>query len=385
LNKKNLNGTDDSFFVTPQNDKLVKSYYGGIIEVLQNQQYHFENDIIHDLIKKHSISNSIEFEIKLIKKILNNKLEFINKLGNKILLYRKEEDNGVVFNYLVDADNYFFHLKFITNKNNVILYFTVFGNNDFDTEKFKLKVYEVFKDYLLSLDLSMINILYYLIDKTGCPSNIGITEKVETEIKKENYPFIKDIDKLIEDYSNSKSSILFLVGSPGTGKTRFIRYLLSKMYDQEEDGYIYYTSDKTVIEHGGIFTNFLQNNADIMVLEDFDFHLNSRKEGNTVMYHLLGLSDGLIQSFNKKIIISTNLSNLQNIDEAVKRKGRCFDILDFRLLQWDEVVYFFKCNNYEKIISKIEEKEYSLADLYYILNNKGDKKIEVRSIGVGFK
>ena len=384
MNKKNLNSTDNSCLITSQNDKLVKSYYTGIGEVLQNQQYQFENIIITDLIKKYSIKHSIEFKIKLIKKILDNKLEFINKLGNKILLYRRQEDDGIEFNYLIEADNCFFYLNFAINNNNVILYFIVFGNTDFDTEKFKSKVYEVFKDYLLSLDLSMINILYYLIDKTGSPTNIGITEKIETEVKKENYPFIKDIDKLIEDYSNSKASILFLVGSPGTGKTRFIRYLLSKMYDDDES-YIYYTSDKTVIEHGGIFTNFLQNSASIMVLEDFDFHLNSRKEGNTVMYHLLGLSDGLIQSFNKKIIISTNLSNLQNIDEAVKRKGRCFDILDFRLLQWDEVVNFFKCNNYEEIIGKIEEKEYSLADLYYILNNEGDKKIEVRSSSVGFK
>ena len=103
------------------------------------------------------------------------------------------------------------------------------------------------------------------------------------------------------------------------------------------------------------------------------------------MYHLLGLSDGLIQSFNKKIIISTNLPNLTNIDEAVIRKGRCFDVLNFRPLLWDECIEFFKKNNSNEIIDKIEEKEYTLADLYYILNNKGIKKIETNCRKAGFK
>ena len=103
------------------------------------------------------------------------------------------------------------------------------------------------------------------------------------------------------------------------------------------------------------------------------------------MYHLLGLSDGLIQSINKKIIISTNLSSLNNIDEAIIRKGRCFDILNFRYLYWDEIIEFFKENNYSEIISNIEEKEYSLADLYYILNNKKNKKIEAKYKKMGFK
>ena len=163
-----------------------------------------------------------------------------------------------------------------------------------------------------------------------------------------------------------------------------ITYTLANLVDKENNNFVYFTSDKHVIEHGSIFTDFLQSVSNIMVLEDFDFHLNSRKEGNTIMYHLLGLSDGLIQSFNKKIIISTNLSNLNNIDDAIIRKGRCFDILNFRSLLWDEVIEFFKHNNYIEIINKIEEKEYTLADLYYILNNKNNKEIEVQFKKAGF-
>jgi hypothetical protein len=44
-----------------------------------------------------------------------------------------------------------------------------------------------------------------------------------------------------------------------------------------------------------------------------------------------------------------------------------------------------KENNCNEIINKIEEKEYTLADLYYILNTKGNKKIEVNCKKAGFK
>jgi hypothetical protein len=224
------------------------------------------------------------------------------------------------------------------------------------------------------------------LSKEGSPVHISLSEQVETKIENINYPFIDDIDNLIDNYFNSKASILFLIGAAGTGKTRFIRYLLSKLCDIDELARtVFYTSDEHVISHGGIFTDFLCDDSPVMVLEDFDFHLSSRKDGNTIMYHLLGLSDGLIQSFNKKIIISTNLPNLTNIDEAIIRKGRCFDILNFRLLSWHECIKFLKENNCNEIIDKIEEKEYTLADLYYILNTKGNKKIEANCRKAGFK
>ncbi len=366
------------------NDRLLKSYYGGIGEVIQNQQYKIENNIVEELMKKYSIENIIYFDIKTNKQIENKILEYTKNISTKILLYRDDfEENEIYCLAESEIDNCFFLVRYAITKNSIILYFTIFGNNNFNLENFECKINSNFNEYLLKNDNSMISISYYLIDKMGSPINIGLSEQVETEIKDINYPFIENIDKLIENYNDSKSSILFLMGAPGTGKTRFIRYLLSKLCTP--DNYVFYTSDTAVINHGGIFTDFLQSKSNLMVLEDFDFHLNSRKDGNVIMYHLLGSSDGLIQSFNKKIIISTNLPNLQNIDEAIIRKGRCFDILNFRLLLWDEVINFFKSNNFEEIINKIEEKEYTLADLYYILNTKDDKKIETYYRKAGFK
>ena len=122
----------------------------------------------------------------------------------------------------------------------------------------------------------------------------------------------------------------------------------------------------------------------ILLLEDFDFHLNSRKDGNTIMYHLLGSSDGLIQSRDRKIIISSNLPNLSNIDEALIRYGRCFGVMEFRKLTYEESTEFFKNNNKENLIKKLKAQDYSLAELYHILNSENKKGLDNKIKKVGF-
>jgi ATP-dependent 26S proteasome regulatory subunit len=67
-------------------------------------------------------------------------------------------------------------------------------------------------------------------------------------------------------------------------------------------------------------------------MEDADAFLAARKDGNTLMHRFLNMSDGLISAKNKKLVFSTNLPNISDIDEALLRPGRCFDILQFRPL-----------------------------------------------------
>lgn len=128
-----------------------------------------------------------------------------------------------------------------------------------------------------------------------------------------------------ERYMASDSNILVLIGPPGTGKTSFIRGLL---LHAQADAIVSYDPD--ILSDDEIFADFMSDSERFMILEDADSFLASRgKSGNTIMHKFLNVGDGLISTRGKKIVFSTNLPSIRDIDEALLRPGRCFDILRF--------------------------------------------------------
>lgn len=322
-----------------------------------------------------------------------NKVKFVeihqhlSQIGN-IFLSETAPNNGQDYYIVQDKLNNFFIYASVYKYNYKLeLKFCIFTKVIEDIPELEKRIRETFLDITYKDNTDTVSIKYFLIDKQNAPYQIDLDEKVETKIKQINYPFMENIEQYTNDYIQSNEPLLFLLGPPGTGKTRYIRYLLSKINEQSVDKYnseIWFTSDKAVIEHGIIFTDFMLNKGKILLLEDFDFHLNSRKEGNTIMYHLLGSSDGLIQNKDRKIIISSNLPNLSNIDEALIRYGRCFGIMEFRKLTYEESIEFFKSNNKEDLIKKLKAQDYSLAELYHILNSENKKELDNKIKKVGF-
>ena len=116
-----------------------------------------------------------------------------------------------------------------------------------------------------------------------------------------------------------------------------------------------------------MFINFAMQPNAMMVLEDIDVHLSSRSDGNTFMYKLLGSSDGLIKNTNRKIVISTNLPNVKDIDDALVRDGRCFATVEFKKLTYEQSVDFLQDvspTNYNKLLETGKKASYTLAQLY---------------------
>jgi len=100
-----------------------------------------------------------------------------------------------------------------------------------------------------------------------------------------------------------------------------------------------------------------------LVLEDIDINLQSRRNGNTFMTKLLSGSDGLIKN-SKKIIMSTNLSNVNDIDEALLRPGRMFDLLRTRKLSYEEACVLSKKLNNNDLNKLKDTDKISLAEIY---------------------
>lgn len=142
----------------------------------------------------------------------------------------------------------------------------------------------------------------------------------------EMYPFLngETLASFYDRYMESSANILLLIGPPGTGKTTFIRGLLA-----HRDASAIVTYDAGILEKDGFFARFIEDDTGVMVLEDSDAFLKSRSDGNTMMHRFLNVGDGLVTTKGKKMIFSTNLPSIRDIDSALVRPGRCFDIVNF--------------------------------------------------------
>lgn len=135
--------------------------------------------------------------------------------------------------------------------------------------------------------------------------------------------------ELWDEFAANRANTILIYGSPGLGKTTFIRAMM------DHRGYKdipYLVDDQNVLEHPGLI-GFLSdlNYGSLLVSEDSDNLVRKRESDNKQMTGLLNTGEG-ISSGGLKMIISTNLKNLNEVDEALYRPGRTFRQLKFELL-----------------------------------------------------
>ena len=174
------------------------------------------------------------------------------------------------------------------------------------------------------------------------------------------YPWLGDesLESYYDRFMESEASILLLIGPPGTGKTTFIRGLL---HHAKESAIVTY--DATILAKDYVFANFVEGDRNIMVIEDADEFLGARTDGNGLMHKFLNVGDGLVTTKNKKLIFSTNLPSIRDVDAALTRPGRCFDIIHFENLNEEQARKLAKQVNVD--FEANNTGKYSIADIFH--------------------
>lgn len=201
--------------------------------------------------------------------------------------------------------------------------------------------------------------------------------KMEIDID-ENYnddflPVHKDIINFIDQQG---SGLIILNGVKGSGKTSYIKYLTS----QYPKKYRIVTNAIAQRLAEPDFISFLLEEKDsIFILEDCEQILMDRSENTFggAISNILNMSDGLMSDiFNIKFICTFN-ADINKIDSALLRKGRCFANYEFKELSADKVKHLSEKHNLGINVMK----PMTLAEIYnyestdYDSSNKPKKKI----------
>ena len=170
--------------------------------------------------------------------------------------------------------------------------------------------------------------------------------------------------------------LVLLHGKPGTGKTSYIRYLITSLRKKV----IFLPPNMaTEITNPDLMKLLINNPESIFVIEDAENIIMDREEnGFSPVSTLLNLSDGLLSDcLNIQIICSFN-TDLSKIDSALLRKGRLIAQYEFKELETEKAQALSDKLGFQ---TKINEPM-TLTDIY----NQDEKNFEKNKnrIAIGF-
>lgn len=154
---------------------------------------------------------------------------------------------------------------------------------------------------------------------------LNIEDNYNSDFKEIHQTILKRLSK-----KNDKGLVL-LHGKPGTGKTSYIRYLITAL---KKEVIFLPPNMAEAITSPNLISILIDNPNSILVIEDAEnIIIDREKDGNSPVSALLNISDGLLSDcLNIQIICSFN-TDLSKVDNALLRKGRLIAKYEFKELQ----------------------------------------------------
>ena len=190
-------------------------------------------------------------------------------------------------------------------------------------------------------------------------------------------------ETLVQEINEKNNSGLFIFhGVTGSGKTNYIRYLISKAKPEIE--FIFYPITLLREITSPDLITFLSDYQDaVLIIEESEDSVQARDLFNTdksSIANLLNVSDGLLSDvLNLKIICTFN-TDIKNLDKALLREGRLLGIHRFETLPAENANKIAKLNN----ITREFKEPATLAQIYNVPLNEDFSDFSIRQKKIGF-
>ena len=197
----------------------------------------------------------------------------------------------------------------------------------YDSDIFSTKDLEdtIVKELLDLVYLPSMKNQFFTINSSQHGYNLKSSYIKELEIDLElNYgkKFVKTHDKILSNLKDKKHGLFLFHGEPGTGKTSYIRKLISLLSEKKTIVYIPSYMMHAIADPELI--SFISNFRDtILLLEDAESVLTHHADERTqAVSNILNMTDGLLNDTLEIQIISTFNIESRLIDPALTRAGR---------------------------------------------------------------
>jgi hypothetical protein len=336
--------------------------------------------------QKLSLNNAVGEYLKTNKvNIKENQMLYL-KLNSLNKAWKMLEQNYTLYQIsservFIIADNFLAELWLSYTSDHIGVQINLSSDTTSNTNKYIANIKKLLKDITIDKKAIEFEIIQY--ENAETLNRTFYHTCLDIDFNPLAVPFVDDVDSYIKGFIDSKAPVLILLGEPGTGKTTFTKHILNQMkksYSKDNNMKAMYSFDENIFYCSNFFKELIYDDNDVVVLEDINqvIHKNQDDPASlNPLNKLLSVTDGII-SRQKKIIITTNITSKSQLNQALIRPGRCYDVLEFRKLEGVEIDNL--CDSCDKNMN-LQIESINASEFYAKYNDEQNNKILNTNIG----